>query len=170
MAAISAPHHTGREFFIAPAGVNQRRYEALRAYYAEDLTLAAAGQRLGYTRATMASLVRDFRAGRLQLFAPPGKPGRKSAPATAGRDTRLPRVKVIDVGALPERASTAMAGLLLMLPDVAALDLPGLVAAAGYPGTAVVPATGWLLCLLALKLTNTRRVSHVDDLLCDPAT
>ena len=91
-------------------------------------------------------------------------------PATAGRDTRLPRVKVIDVGALPERASTAMAGLLLMLPDLAALDLPGLVAAAGYPGTAVVPATGWLLCLLALKLTNTRRVSHVDDLLCDPAS
>jgi hypothetical protein len=78
-------------------------------------------------------------------------------------------VQVIDVAALPERASTAMAGLLLMLPDVAALDLPGLVAAAGYPGTTVAPATSWLLSLLALKLTNTRRVSHVDDILCDPA-
>jgi hypothetical protein len=33
----------------------------------------------------------------------------------------------------------------------------------------VVPATSWLLCLLALKLTRTRRVSHVDDLLADPA-
>ncbi len=81
MAAIPTPQSTGREFFTAPAQVNQRRYEALRAYYAEDLTLAAAGQRFGYTRATMASLVRDFRAGRLELFAPPGKPGRKSAPA-----------------------------------------------------------------------------------------
>src|SRR6266704_2822017 len=30
----------------------------------------------------MASLVRDFRAGRLKLFTPPGKPGRSSAPAT----------------------------------------------------------------------------------------
>jgi hypothetical protein len=34
----------------------------------------------------------------------------------------------------------------------------------------VVPATSWLLSLLALKLTRTRRVSHVDDLLIsDPA-
>jgi hypothetical protein len=232
VAAISAPHPAGPKFFTAPAGVNQRRYEALRAYFADGWTLAAAGARFGYTRASMASLVRDFRAGKLELFAPPGKPGRKSAPATdrargrvielrrqglsvyeisvalaaegiplnrttvgqilaeegfgrllrgpaeaaslnpatAGRDTRLPRVKVIDVAALPEQASTTMAGLLLMLPDVVALDLPGLVRAAGYPGTRVVPATSWLLSLLALKLTNTRRVSHVDDLLCDPAS
>jgi hypothetical protein len=45
-----------------------------------------------------------------------------------------------------------------------ALDLPALVAAAGYPGTAVVPATSWILSLLALKLTGTRRVSHVARL------
>jgi hypothetical protein len=32
----------------------------------------------------------------------------------------------------------------------------------------VIPTTGWLLSLLALKLTGTRRVSHVDDLLDDP--
>jgi hypothetical protein len=41
---------------------------------------------------------------------------------------------------------------------------------AGYPGTSVIPATSWLLSLLALKLTGTRRVSHVDDLLTDPAS
>ena len=34
----------------------------------------------------------------------------------------------------------------------------------------MVPAISWLLSLLALKLTRTRRVSHVDDLLlADPA-
>jgi hypothetical protein len=34
----------------------------------------------------------------------------------------------------------------------------------------VVPALSWLLALLTLKLTRTRRVSHVDDLLIgDPA-
>jgi len=49
------------------------------------------------------------------------------------------------------------------------LDLPALVSAAGYPGTRVIPAVSWLLSLLALKLTRTRRVSHVDDLLTDPA-
>ena len=51
-----------------------------------------------------------------------------------------------------------------------AFDLPALAAAAGYSGTRVVPATSWLASLLALKLTRTRRVSHVDDLLlADPA-
>jgi hypothetical protein len=33
----------------------------------------------------------------------------------------------------------------------------------------VVPPSGWILSLLALKLTGTRRVSHVDDPLGDPA-
>ncbi len=58
---------------------------------------------------------------------------------------------------------------LLAIPDLVALDLPALAAAAGYPGTRVIPATSWLLSLLALKLTATRRVSHVDDLIADPA-
>ena len=76
---------------------------------------------------------------------------------------------MLDFAAWPERLDTTRAGLLLVLPDLVALDLPALAAAAGYPGTRVVPAAGWLLSLLALKLTRTRRVSHVDDLLADPA-
>src|SRR5262249_23117488 len=224
VSAISTPHPAGREFFTAPAQVNQRRYEALRAYYLEDLTLAAAGERFGYTRTTMASLVRDFRAGRLELFTPPGKPGPKSAPATdraRGRVIELRRQglsvheissKLADEGtplnrtsvgqilteegfgrllrgpakfasvnpatagpppsppryppshspAPPAPATTSMAGLLLLLPALLSLALPGLVTAAGYPGTRTVPAVSWVCCLLALKLTNTRRVSHVD--------
>jgi hypothetical protein len=180
----------------------------------------------------VASLLRDFRAGKLELFAPPGKPGPKAAPAkdrararavelrraglsvheisarlraegtqlnrtgvgqipagegfgrllrgpapeasaspaSAGRDTRLPRAAVIDFAAVPARAGTRLAGLLLALPDLAALDLPALARAAGYPGTSVIPATSRLLSLLALKLTGTRRVSHVDDLITDPAS
>ncbi|MFZ1949631.1 MAG: hypothetical protein WAU74_06130, partial [Pseudolabrys sp.] len=54
-------------------------------------------------------------------------------------------------------------------PDLVALDLPALVTAAGYPGTKTIPAASYLLALLALKLTATRRVPHVDDLLTDPA-
>jgi hypothetical protein len=61
-----------------------------------------------------------------------------------------------------------MAGLLLTLPDLVSLDLPGIVTAAGYPGTSVIPALNYLLSLLALKLTGVRRVSHVDDLAADP--
>jgi hypothetical protein len=210
--------------------VNQRRYEALRAYLFEGRSLQQAADATGYTRDALASLVRDLRAGKLAVFAPPGTPGRKSAPkkdaargrvielrrqglsvyeissrvgqegsplgrsavsdilreegfgrlvrgpaaeastspGTSGRDTRLPAASVIDFAALPVRAHTAMAGLLLAVPDLIALDLPALAAAAGYPGTRVIPAVSWLLSLLALKLTATRRVSHVDDLLADP--
>jgi len=211
--------------------VNQRRYEALRAYLHEGLSLREAAEATGYTRDAVASLVRDLRAGRLTVFSPPGVPGRKSAPkkdaargrvielrraglsayeistrlgqegtplgrsavsgilheegfgrlvrgpapeasaspATSGRDTRLPAAGVIDFAALPWRTHTALAGLLLAIPDLVALDLPALAAAAGYPGTRIIPAASWLLSLLALKLTATRRVSHVDDLLTDPA-
>ena len=229
MAANPAP---GAEYFTAPAHPNQRRYEALRAYFTEGLTVEQAGARAGYTRSSMASLLRDFRAGRLELFAQPGKPGPKAAPAkdrararvvelrraglsvyeisarlraegtplnrtgvgqilaeegfgrllrgpapeastspaTPGRDTRLPRAAVIDCAALPARAETRLAGLLLAIPDLVSLDLPALIKAAGYPGTSVIPAVSWLLSLLALKLTGTRRVSHVDDLIGDPAS
>ena len=213
--------------------MNQRRYEALRAYFTESLTYEQAGARFGYTRWAMINLVRDYRAGKLELFAPPRRPGpppgaapakerargrvialrrqglssyeisaRLSAegtplnrtsvaeilaeegfgrllrrpqpeasvsPATPGRDTNLPTAKIPDFSSWPERLDTTRAGLLLAVPDLVALDLPALAAAAGYPGTRVIPAISWLLSLLALKLTRTRRVSHVDDLLSDPA-
>ena len=42
MAARSA-QHDGAAAFTAPAQVNQRRYEALRAYYVEGLTYARPG-------------------------------------------------------------------------------------------------------------------------------
>jgi transposase len=229
----SPQHEREAEWFTAPGPVNQRRYEALRAYYVDGLTYEQAGARFGYTRWAMVDLVRQHRAGKLELFAAPKKPGpppgaapakerargrvvelrrqgystyeisgrlaaegtplnRTSvgeilaeegfgrllrgpepqasiSPATAGRDTNLPTAKVIDFAACPARAETTRAGLLLAVPDLVALDLPALTAAAGYPGTRVVPAACWLLSLLALKLTRTRRVSHVDDLLTDPA-
>src|SRR5216684_8184874 len=230
MTAIPAPR-PGWELLAGPGQVNQRRYEALRAYLYAGASLRQAAGRAGYTRAALASLVRDLRAGKLTLFAPPGVPGRKSAPkkdaararvielrreglsiyeistrltregtplgrtavsdilreegfgrllrgpepkasispATSGRDTALPAAAVIDFAALPERAHTTMAGLLLTVPDLVALDLPALVTAARYPATRTIPATAYVLSLLALKLTATRRVSHVDDLLCDPA-
>jgi hypothetical protein len=82
---------------------------------------------------------------------------------------RLPRAKVLDFTELPAVSPTRMAGLLLLVPDLLALDLPALVKKAGYPGTREIPALCSILSLLALKLTNTRRVSHVDDLATDVA-
>ena len=78
------------------------------------------------------------------------------------------RTRVIDFARWPDRVETSAAGLLLAIPDLVALDLPALVRAAGYPGTAVIPALSSILSLLALKLTGTRRVSHVEDLAADP--
>lgn len=231
--AARSPQRDGAGWFTAPAQVNHRRYEALRAFFVDGLSYQQAADRSGYTRWAMVNLVREWRAGRLELFAPPRKPGpppgvapakdrargrviqlrrqglstyeisarlaaehiplnrtsvgeilaeegfgrllrgpqpaESTSPATAGRDTNLPRAAVLDFGAWPRRLDTTRAGLLLVIPDLAALDLPGLVGKAGYPGTRVIPATCWLLSLLALKLTRTRRVSHVDDLLADPA-
>jgi hypothetical protein len=227
------PQRQGVGWFTTPAQVNHRRYEALRAFFVDGLTYQQAADRFGYTRWAMVNLVREHRAGRLGLFAPPRKPGpppgvtpakdrargrviqlrrqglstyeiaarlavehtplnrtsvaeilaeegfgrllrrpatsASTSPATPGRDTRLPRAQVVDFAACPHRLESTRAGLLLALPDLVALDLAGLVRTAGYPGTRAIPATCWLLSLLALKLTRTRRVSHVDDLLADPA-
>jgi transposase len=222
----------GAAAFTAPSLLNQRRYEALRAHHVDGLTWAQAGARYGYTRWAMINMNREWQAGRLALFTPPGKPGPKNAPrkdaaratvielrrrglsvyeisaalagqgislhrssvgqilaeegfgrlirgpeaeasispATTGRDTRLPRAAPLDFDALPATADTTLAGLLLVIPDLIALDLPALVAAAGYPGTTKIKAVSWILSLLALKLTATRRVSHVDDLVCDVGT
>jgi len=232
--ADGSPQPASREWFTTPHEVNHRRYEALRAFFVEGLTHAAAGERFGYTRWAMVNLVREHRAGRTELFAPARKPGpapgsapakdrararvielrraglstyeisarlpgegtplnrtsvaeilaeegfgrllrrpepaESTSPATPGRDTRLPRTTRLDFATWPATVETGKAGLLLLVPDLIALDLPALVTQAGYPGTRVVPAVSWLLSLLALKLTRTRRVSHVDDLLlADPA-
>src|SRR5271165_7327547 len=74
MAARSGQRE-GAEAFTVPAQVNQRRYEALRAYFAEGLSYAEAGERLGYTRWAMINLVRDYRAGKLELFEQLQLPG-----------------------------------------------------------------------------------------------
>jgi hypothetical protein len=94
---------------------------------------------------------------------------RRPEPARgAPRRETLPRAKVVDFDELPARCDTKLAGLLLAVPDLVALDLPGLVATAGYPGTKIIPAVSSVLSLLALKLVGARRVSHVDDFAADP--
>jgi hypothetical protein len=219
------PARTGGEFFYAPTEPNHRRYEALRAYLADGEPTSEVAARFGYTETTIASMVRDFRAGKRDFFLVP-RPGPTSAPAKdaarsrivelrqAGRsayeistvlaqegiplnrtgvaevlaeqdfprlqprphaERGLPRraeptrTKVIDFDTWPQQQDTKQAGLLLTVADLVALDLPGIVKAAGYPGTSVIPALSSILSLLALKLTAVRRVSHVDDLANDPA-
>src|SRR6266511_2157036 len=70
-----SPQHDGAGWFTTPAQVNHRRYEALRAFFVDGLTYQQAADRFGYTRWAMVNLVREWRAGRLELFAPARKPG-----------------------------------------------------------------------------------------------
>jgi transposase len=147
----------------ARARVVELRRQGLSVYEISS-QLAAEGTPLN--RTGVGQILAEEGFGRL-LRHPEPEAG--VSPATPGRDTHLPPAKVIDFAAVPARADTRLAGLLLAVPDLVALDLPALARAGGYPGTRVIPAASWLLSLLALKLTGTRRVSPVDDLLDDPA-
>ncbi len=62
-----------------------------------------------------------------------------------------------------------LAGIFLFLPLLARLRFDRLVGRADYPGSKMVPATSALLSLLALKLLDKERRSHIDDFNCDEA-
>lgn len=62
-----------------------------------------------------------------------------------------------------------VAGLFLFVPLLARLGFDRLVTAAQYPGSEMVPAPCALLSLLALKLLDKERRSHIDDFNCDEA-
>jgi hypothetical protein len=67
------------------------------------------------------------------------------------------------------RLRTRLAGAFLFLPLLARLRLDQLVERAGYPGSAMIPAVAALLSLLALKLLDKERRSHVNDFNFDEA-
>jgi transposase len=215
---------SGAERFLGPVEPNQRRYEALRCYFVEGAAADDVAERFGYTRASVETLVRDYRAGRLELFAS-SRPGPRTEPkkdsartltlalrregrslaeiarALKAAGTPLGRTAIWEVvgeeglGRLPVEtlpASGALqapkaqrlraddwpregtlasehAGLFLLVPELLELDVPGLLAAAGYPGTRQLTAVNSLLALLALKLYERRRRSHVYDVVHDSA-
>ena len=166
---FAPPRKPGPPPGVAPAKqrvrgrVVQLRRQGLSTY---EISARLAAEQTPLNRTSVGEILAEEGFGRL-LRGP--APAESTAVATPGRDTRLPRASVLDFDTWPRQLESTRAGLLLVLPDLVALDLPGLVRGAGYPATRVVPATCWLLSLLALKLTRTRRVSHVDDLLADPA-
>ncbi len=216
----------GAELFARPVAPNQRRYEALRCYFVEGASAQQVAARFDYTRATVETLVRDYRAGRLELFTS-SRPGPRSEPkkdsartliltlrregrslaeiarALTAAGTPLGRTAIWEVlgeeglGRLPLAAlapasplsvtapktqrlqpgdwpvagsvSSEHAGLFLLLPELVDLDVPALVTAGGYPGTTQLTGLNSLLSILALKLYERRRRSHVYDVVHDRA-
>ncbi len=69
-------------FFLAPENTRQRRYEALRAYYLDNLPSAEAAQRFGYSPGAFRGLCYQFRHDpglRAAIFQIP-RPGPRQAP------------------------------------------------------------------------------------------
>ena len=220
----------GHERFTQPTLATHRRYEALRAYFVAELSPAEIAERFGYTKASVQTLISQYRvADPAELFqtARPGpkrqpkkdlareraielrrqrhgieeivselsragtplartavwevlreeglsrmpKPAAAPSPPPEPERLRAPNVRVLEDDDWPTSGSlqTEHAGLFLLVPELIALDLPGLVEAAGWPATSQLDAIHSVLSLIALKLSGRRRRSHVRVVVHDPA-
>jgi len=74
---------TGADYFLHPAGPSQRRYEALRAYFIEDMPASEVADRFGYSTASVHQMATLLRAGRMSLFTDP-RPGPKGPRKATG--------------------------------------------------------------------------------------
>src|SRR6266508_279265 len=81
----------GGEYFTDPQGPARRRYEALRAYFVEEMPAAEVADRFGYSTASVHQMATLLRGGKLQLFTQ-SRPGPRG-PRIAGkvRDKALVR-------------------------------------------------------------------------------
>ena len=160
-----------RDFFVSarPGPKTAPGKDAARARIIE---LRAAGHSIDEIGVALAAEGTPLnRTGIAEVIAAEGLPRLWRRPdAERGGPAReiQARAETPDFAALPERAETRLAGLLLAIPDLIALGVPDMVTAAGYPSTPKIPALSYILSLLALKLTSTRRVSHACDIAADP--
>src|SRR6266704_2977173 len=96
-------------------------------------------------------------------------PGQRSGAAVVRPDNAL----IADVRRIAltpgRRLRTRVAGIFLFLPLLARVRFDQLVRQAGYPGSRMVPAVSALLSLLALKLLDKERRSHISDFNFDEA-
>jgi hypothetical protein len=79
---ISAPYRLTdcRRFFAKPATARQRQYEALRAFYVDDLPSADAARRFGYSAGAFRVLCHAFRHRALPEFFAAARPGPREQP------------------------------------------------------------------------------------------
>lgn len=73
----------GAEYFLEPAGPSQRRYEALRAYFTEDMPASEVADKFGYSTASIHQMATLLRKGKLELFTDP-RPGPKGPRKATG--------------------------------------------------------------------------------------
>jgi hypothetical protein len=162
----------GQQDFFVVTKPGPKTAPAKDAARARILQLRAAEHSIDEIATALADTATPLnRTGIAEVIADEGLPRlwrRTQAARGPVRREFQPRAETIDFTKLPARAETRLAGLLLAIPDLVALDLPAMIAQAGYPSTPKIPAVSYILSLLALKLTATRRVSHVYDIADDP--
>jgi hypothetical protein len=74
---------SGAEYFLTPAGASQRRYEALRAYFVDEIPAAEVADRFGYSTASVHQMATLLRGGKMSLFTDP-RPGPKGPRKATG--------------------------------------------------------------------------------------
>jgi transposase len=84
----------GAQYFTAPASSAQRRYEALRAYFLDEMPAAEVADRFGYSTASIHQMASLLRQGRLTLFA-----GTRPGPKGPRKATGQLRERVLDLRA-----------------------------------------------------------------------
>src|SRR3989304_4987168 len=78
---------TCKRFFLEPSSPKQRQYEALRAYFAEELPSAQAARTFGYTPGSFQGMGHRFRREPTPSFFLTPQPGPRSQPKkSAARD------------------------------------------------------------------------------------
>ncbi|OAD20136.1 Transposase, IS4 [Candidatus Thiomargarita nelsonii] len=72
-----------KPFFLNPSTARQRQYEAIRAIVLENLPMEVVSKKFGYTMATLYSLIRDAKSGKLNLYPqiPKGPKSRRTPEA-----------------------------------------------------------------------------------------
>jgi transposase len=92
----------GGEYFTEPTEAVQRRYEALRCYFVEELSAAEVAERFGYSPQVVHQMASELRQGKAQFFVS-GKPGPKGP-----RKSERIRDRVLELRA-QERSVTEIA-------------------------------------------------------------
>jgi hypothetical protein len=88
---IGAPYSLTecRRFFAEPATARQRQYEALRAFYKEELPSSEVARRFGYSPGAFRVLCHDFRRRALPEFFATTRPGRREQPRKGRAHERI---------------------------------------------------------------------------------
>src|ERR1035437_4278308 len=103
----------GHERFTEPTLAAQRRYEALRAYWVEELSAAQIAERFGYGKASVQTLISQYRQADLAELFSSSRPGPKHQPKKdAARERviglRRSRHGIEEIVAQLERAGTPL--------------------------------------------------------------